>query len=198
MNWTNHRADCTANESAVESPAVTRTEPSEPMLDGTRNARRAPVTTWINPRDASVMRLIPAGAFIMGSTPEQLDVARHMDIYGHEFSLLDEIPQFCALLTDYYLGECAVTNEQFANFLNDFQPAPAELRLLAPTLERIHISTGGCHAYEVETGFERHPVIHVSWFGAEEYCKWAGLRLPTEMEWDTVIPLSDAASFERA
>jgi len=147
-------------------------------------AQRSLPDTWVNPSDGSVLRLVPAGEFIMGSTPEQIEHALAMDANASRQNLEHETPQCRPWVPAFYLGLFTVTNRQFARFLTESGASREQMRFWMPKAEHVFFPAKGKDAFQVKGGYEDHPAIHVSWYGAEAYCHWAGLRLPTEVEWE--------------
>lgn len=113
------------------------------------------------------MVVIPGGAFYRGSQD------------GNR----DELPRHQVTLSSFAIDIHPVTNEQFVRFLevmggekdsnhNDI------IRLRDSRVKR----SGG--KLSIESGYGKHPVVGVTWYGAVAYAKWVGKRLLTEAEWE--------------
>ncbi len=121
---------------------------------------------WPIPIPPEDMAMIKGGKFIMGDNKNQSTTPAH------------EVK-----LNPFLIDKFEVSNKKFCEFLNEkgnqiegeaywFNEHRSE------QIEKVK------DKYYPKKGFEKNPIMYISWFGAQAYCKWAGKRLPTEAEWE--------------
>ena len=120
---------------------------------------------------------VPAGPFTMGSASGPAD----------------ERPSHNVDLSAFSIERTPVTNRQFAEFLKAKGPG-AKNEFYDPDDgdARIHLMGG---QWTADPGAEQLPVVEPTWYGAREYCRWAGRRLPTEAEWEKAARGTDGRRF---
>ncbi len=121
---------------------------------------------------ADGIMLVEAGAFWM----------------GRDSGAPDEAPRHRVYVRDFWLERDKVTNRELAEFLDARGlRSPEGVRYVDPDDPDVRIHRR--HARLIaDAGFEAHPAVAVSWFGARDYCLWRGRRLPTEAEWEKAPP----------
>ena len=98
-------------------------------------------------------------------------------------------------LSTFYMGKYEVTNAEFAVFLNEISDNPTRINYPRDPVEEHQwglqkITENGGTRWVPAKGYDKYPVINVSWAWADAYCKWLGrqtgeqYRLPSEAEWE--------------
>ncbi|MCH9632242.1 MAG: Serine/threonine-protein kinase Pkn1 [Chlamydiae bacterium] len=95
----------------------------------------------------------------------------------------DEMPQHKVHLKSFAIDIHPITNEQFARFLDAMGGEKDSQNNDIIRLKESRIKRSG-GKLSIESGYAKHPVVGVSWYGAIAYVKWVGKRLPTEAEWE--------------
>ena len=113
-----------------------------------------------NPKDGLKYVWIPPGRFMMGCSPDDKECSD------------DEKPPHQVTITKgFWIGQTAVTVGAYKRFV---------------AVEGLDVEprSGYGLANDSSLPVENLPVVGATWNEAQDYCKWAAKRLPTEAEWE--------------
>nr|XP_027197784.1 formylglycine-generating enzyme-like [Dermatophagoides pteronyssinus] len=146
--------------------------------------------------DHQEMILVPSGDFFMGTNePIILEDAESPERFMH--------------VNSFWLDKYEVSNKKFAKFVEitkyvtdaerfgtsfvlDLMLSEQVLANITQAVAQAQwwLPVNGAdwlHPEGIDSNLEErmnHPVVHVSWNDANEYCRWANKRLPFEIEWE--------------
>ncbi|MCL5961793.1 MAG: formylglycine-generating enzyme family protein [Chloroflexi bacterium] len=123
-------------------------------------------------KDGAEMLLVPAGKFIMGASDQHFD----------------QRPVHEVTTGAYYMDKLEVTNAEYKKFVDATGHQ-------VPYLDADYAQKYNWQNGTYPPGKDDYPVVLVDWHDAQEYCQWAGKRLPSEPEWEKAARGKDGRIF---
>lgn len=159
--------------------------------------RQAPPTLKPNPADAGAWADYAAGLVEIGAAAP---LAADGTVAGDHFYFDNEVPQHRVYLHPYQLARRLVSNRDYADFIaaggyrdpvywlsEGWDWVNRQQRDCPLYWSRDSSSANGWSEFTLSGSQALDldlPVVHVSYFEADAYARWAGARLPTEAEWE--------------
>jgi gamma-glutamyl hercynylcysteine S-oxide synthase len=154
---------------------------------------RAPADAFGLPAEV----LVPGGPFTMGTSTEP-------------WALDNERPAHEVDVPAFYIDTTPVTCGAYSEFIGAggydeprwWTPDGWEHRQRAGLSAPLYWSRDGGQWVRLVFGrtepvVPEEPVLHVSWYEADAYARWAGRRLPTEAEWEKAARFDPASGLTR-
>ena len=141
------------------APAARALDTQDIVIEWTEEGKKIAQERVAKWKTKEEMVLVPAGEFLMGS-----------DKKTDRLAYRSEIPQRSVYLDAFMIGKYEVTALEYLKFV-----------LATDRLPQLDWRYDGGNFQDT---MAHHPIMHVNWYDADAYCKWAGKRLPTEAEWE--------------